>query len=136
MRMWSRLAGTSTFFLVMACSGAPGSTATSSEVVPDLVVTLSEWRFGPQDAAITSGRRAVVELRNTGTILHEWTLVAERVESEEELAGAEILATQRVNPGAVTRIELQGVPAGVYAVVCPIPGHIASGMVGTLTVES
>lgn len=96
---------------------------------------MSEWRFAPADGAVSAGQPAVIELRNAGTLLHEWTLVSGHVETEEDLDDVEVLANQQVNAGGVERIVIPVLEPGVYEVVCPIPGHIASGMVGTLTVE-
>jgi len=117
-----------------ACSATPAATTTSTPPSADVVVTMNEWRFAPGDVNIAPGAAVVVELRNTGTLLHEWAVVDGTVETEADMAGLQIVARLEVNAGGVERLQLAGLDSGVYTIVCPVPGHIANGMVGTLTV--
>lgn len=117
-----------------ACSGTPASTTTSTQPSADVVVTMSDWRFAPGEVAIAAGTPIVLELRNTGTVLHEWAVIDGTVETEADLPGLQIIARREVNAGGVERLQLPGLDSGVYTIVCPVPGHIANGMVGTLTV--
>ncbi len=120
-----------------ACSGngeTVPSTAAAQGDLTDLVVSLSEWRFAPANGFITADEPAAIELRNTGTVRHEFAVIDGHVETEADLEDVVILARLAVNAGEVKRLETPALAAGVYEVVCPIPGHIANGMVGTLTV--
>lgn len=127
--VWPFLIG----LFLAACSATTGAT-TSGQPAADLVVTMNEWRFAPREVVVEVERPAVVELRNSGAVLHEWAVVDGRVTTEADLGGVEVLARLKVNAGDVARLELPALRPGVYDVVCPIPGHIANGMVGTLTV--
>jgi len=121
--------------LLVGCSGTSRATTTGAPPSADLVVTMSEWRFAPQNGRIAAGAPAILELRNTGTVPHDWTLVDGLVESESDLGDVEIVASLEVNPGGVSQIQVPALEPGVYDVVCAIPGHIANGMLGTLTIS-
>lgn len=120
--------------LFAGCSnGTPTTTAAPRSA--DVVVTMSEWRFSPQDVVVAGTSPAIVELRNVGSVLHEWAVVDGPVTRESELSGVNVLAQLKVNTGGTAQLELPALEPGEYTVVCPIPGHIANGMVGTLTVQ-
>jgi uncharacterized cupredoxin-like copper-binding protein len=119
-----------------ACSNGERSTTTSEPQPPDVEVSMTEWRFLPVETVIAAGSETVFEIRNSGEILHEWALVEGYVENERDLDARETVVRLEVQPGAVDRVVVPALQPGTYGVVCPIPGHIANGMVGTLRVES
>jgi uncharacterized cupredoxin-like copper-binding protein len=128
-------------FLLVALAVSATACGADAEVLPndvdsvDLVVSMEEWRFDPEAAIVGSGGPATVQLRNTGGVLHEWALIDGRVETESDLRGVTVLASAAVRAGGSVRIDLPVLDPGEYQVVCPIPGHISNGMLGTLTVR-
>lgn len=121
----------------VACGGGPDVSedrGTTSLPVLDAVVSMSEWRFGPTEVRL-SGDEATLQLRNDGSILHEWALLSSPVVREAELTEDRIIARKAVSAGRVELVTFSLPEPGVYQVVCPIPGHIAEGMVGSLIVE-
>lgn len=121
--------------LLSSCSGAgdadPAVSTTSS--APNAVeVVANEYTFLPAVLTLESG--SSVLLRNEGGLAHTWTLLAEPVESEEELAAAPVLAEGQVEVGQTALIDLVSTPPGRYQVVCAIPGHFSAGMKGEVVI--
>lgn len=121
--------------LVGACGGASGEPAatTSADERGFVEVVLDDHLFSP--AVLTPRDERVVRARNLGDVEHSWTVLAEPVETELELASATILAEARVEVGQSATVDLGSLAPGRYQVVCVIPGHLGAGMVGELVVD-
>ncbi len=76
-----------------------------------------------------------VELRNDGAIVHNWTVLTSRVETESDFREAMRIAGVTAESGAIGRVTFSTPPPGQYQVICTIPGHYSSGMEGLLVVE-
>lgn len=119
-----------------SCGGSGGPAATSTSVASrsDATVSMTDWRFGPSELTVTGSDSISLEIRNNGAILHEWALLTSRIESEAEFQDDLVIARLAVQSGQTRTVSFELPPPGTYQFVCPIPGHIAEGMVGTLIV--
>lgn len=105
--------------VLAACStpssgGAAGSGAFS--------ITLSEFKFSPAELAVPAGRPFTLTVKNAGTIDHDLSV---------QKAGVHVL----VKPGGSAQQEVGTLAAGTFEILCTIPGHKESGMVGKLVVK-
>ncbi len=124
-----------------ACSDsspAPTATATTAATTTEpagsaVVIAMSEWRFGPAAVNLAAGTEVTVELRNDGALLHEWALLSAEIADEGGFGDELVIVRRAVNAGAIDTVTFTVPAAGTYQFVCPIPGHFAQGMEGTLT---
>lgn len=132
------------FLLVVVVSNAACSqSASTSEVAStsmgtpsvDVVVAATEWRFVPGILTIRAGDPVTIELRNDGTVVHDWAVLSSRVATESDFREDMRIATVTAESGAVERVTFPPPPPGQYQVICTIPGHFSSGMEGLLIVE-
>lgn len=96
-------------------------------------ISLAEWRFAPAALTLPADSPAVLELRNTGGLAHEWALLSAVIAGESEFSDDNVAARLRLEPGATARLEFIVPERGDYQVVCPIGGHFSQGMVGSVT---
>lgn len=87
--------------------------------VPEVTVVATEFAFDP--LMITARGAVNITLVNQGSLFHDLTIPA---------LGVRVVA----RPGEQSTVGLSGVAAGVYEIVCSVPGHADAGMVGTLEV--
>jgi plastocyanin len=127
------VAAAATLFLVAGCGGtaadktaavappagaAPAAAAAAAGTV--LAVTGSEFTFSPKALKASAGK-TTIRFVNKGIMEHDFTIAALQVHLVAK-AGKTAEATVVLKPGA-------------FKSVCTVPGHIQSGMVGTLTVS-
>jgi len=98
--------------------------------------------FKPPNIDLKLNTPAVITLVNSGKVKHEWsseeffpTMALRKVEDEFGEYKAMVLDEAEVKVGG--KLELFVIPtkAGVFPIVCAIPGHKEAGMVGTVTVK-
>ena len=106
--------------VALANGGSSGTTKTTSSIT--VPITLTEFAILPTRLMAPPGALSF-KVSNTGSMDHDFQIV-----------GLGKLATLR--PGESRTLELPGVVAGRYKVICTVPGHAASGMTGELMVES
>jgi len=127
-------APTFTFAPVASTPGsAPASTAAASsatEASPagsasTITLALKEYSITPSTLTIKAGTPVTIEARNEGTISHALVISGNGVS----------LATKdpAFAPGTTETISAT-LAAGTYTFSCPVDGHAAQGMKGTLTV--
>lgn len=92
-----------------------GTTAAGGEVVS---VSLAEFAITPGELGVPEG--AVLDVRNEGTVAHNLSVDG--------------LASEMVDGGGDTELDLGSLPPGTYTMKCDVPGHAEAGMTGTLTV--
>lgn len=97
-------------------------TPSAQQKVKEITVSGTEFSFSPPSLTLNGGETVRLTFQNSGTIPHNWTL-----------EGTDIRTTT-ITPGSTT-IEFTAPQAGTYTFFCSVPGHRASGMVGSLTVE-
>lgn len=111
---------------VVPCATPGSSPVTGDEQAPagatTVAIEMTEMSFDPTEFTIAADTDVTIELSNVGILPHSFAIPSEGIESDEFSSGAS---------GTIT-INL---PAGTYEFICDVPGHAASGMIGTLTVE-
>jgi uncharacterized cupredoxin-like copper-binding protein len=106
--------------VVAVLGGGDDDAGTAGGAGEAVTVSLSEFAVSP--AAITVPEGGSLAVTNDGTTPHNLSVTGTDV-ATADLAG-----------GESETLDLSGLAAGDYEVVCTIPGHADSGMTGTLTV--
>lgn len=117
--------------------GACGGGSDSLEAV------MTEFAFAPSTWTVTTGEEVTIEIVNTGTVEHNWTLMkaGSEISSEGDLpedvaARAGLYEVQGTAIAGETSTVTFTAPApGEYQVICDIQAHFSAGMRGSLTVE-
>jgi uncharacterized cupredoxin-like copper-binding protein len=107
-----------------------------SDAATEATVESMEFNFAPNEISVAADTDVTVTLDNTGSIPHNWTVMAAGVTlgSEADFDAADVaVATADVDGGASATVTVN-LAAGEYQVICSIPGHFDAGMRGTLTV--
>ena len=104
---------------------APAGPAPTAKAAPAaagavLEVTGKEFSFGPAPLKAAAGK-TTIRFTNSGIMEHDLTIDALKVH---------IVATAGKTGEATVTLK-----PGTYKTTCTVPGHIQSGMVGTLTVK-
>jgi plastocyanin len=122
------LASAAAALVLSACGGAESDTTTADaggdaggSDAGAVTVVASEFTFDPDELSFPSG--TTVRVDNQGVIEHD--LVVEGHEEETEIYAA----AGQSEEGTID------LPSGSYTFYCSIPGHRASGMEGSLTIE-
>ncbi|WP_425145226.1 plastocyanin/azurin family copper-binding protein [Deinococcus sp.] len=122
MMAWGVAAGLS-WMLAGGAVQAQGGTPAKPQVVE---VKLSEWSMGMAD--MKAKGTVEFDVVNEGKYPHVFTI-------EGMVSGkAVMISSAKLKAGEKTTLTVT-LPAGTYNVYCPIPGHAAQGMVGTLVIE-
>ncbi len=118
--------------VLAACSGSgSGGGAT-------LDVTLTEFSFTPNAWTVNAGQQVTINIKNTGTVTHDWTIMKTPISGSFTDADKanEFWASPMVSAGqSQTATFTAPATAGTYQVVCTEAGHFEAGMTGTLTVK-
>lgn len=102
-----------------------------------------EFRFVPSVWSVPSGEEVVVTLTNSGSVIHQWILIAgqKRFEEEAQLAMIDgkldpsvVLVELHAAPGESMQVQFTSPALGRYQVICAVPSHLDQGMEGTLEV--
>ncbi len=124
--------------VLAACGGDDDTDADASGAV----VTMTEFTFDPPDVAVTVGEPQTVEVKNAGSINHDWVVVELGREVTDEdgipddlLADGFASVAVELAPGQALTVDLDMDTPGTYQVICAIPGHFSAGMVGELVVN-
>ncbi len=104
-----------------------------------LSIDVSDFAFTPNTWTVNAGERVTLKLTNQSSNEHEWVLLKKGEEVTipfDEDDEARIAFESEVEPGNV-KISFFPAPkqAGLYRIVCGIPGHLEAGMEGTLVVK-
>lgn len=126
MKRWAWLAAllAALALTLAACGGGDGDGG-DGDGGGDGGTTLSvqgkEFEFIPNTLSAPADTEVTVELENTGTIEHDFTI---------DEANMKVLV-----PATETGTGTFSLSAGTYTFYCSVPGHRESGMEGTLTVS-
>ena len=84
-----------------------------------------------------SGVRSIrIGFTNDGSVEHEWAVLTEPIESEDEFSEHIVLLEVEAIPAGESTTEGFTIDeAGTYQVICAIESHFDAGMEGELTVE-
>ncbi len=116
--------------LVAACGGGgseePTSTSSSSSSGGSQTIEVSgtDFAFSPADLTVKRGESVEIVFKNDGRVQHDMVI--------QGINGAD---SGKVTAGQSATFSFTPNASGEYKIVCTEPGHEASGMVGTLTVE-
>ncbi len=97
-----------------------GNTANSLSSNPGPTITL------------TAGKTYTMTVQNVGAMQHDGALVDAKSTSANVLWGAVI---SPINAGSNGQVTFTAGSAGSYFYICQIPGHVALGLWGTVTVN-
>lgn len=122
--------------LLTACAGA-GSAGSPSTT---LKIEMSEFMFEPKALTIPAGQQITLELKNSGAIQHDFTILKKGVvlpgkfDQDKQMADVYFHAT--LDSGKIgTFTFMAPSEPGEYQIICGLPGHYQSGMTATLTVK-
>ena len=87
-----------------------------------LALELNEYTFTPQDIISKVGQTSTINLRNSGSLTHTFTV-------------RDLNIDLSIPPGESDSIDITPTTVGSYELECTIPGHKDLGMHGTITVE-
>jgi uncharacterized cupredoxin-like copper-binding protein len=110
----------------------------SGTATKKLIVELKDFSIVPSRLTAQAGTEMTIQLINHGTVEHDFhimkygTDIGEMFDEEDE----ENVLWKIDVPAGETNDQAFLVPnePGIYQVVCGIPGHVQSGMIGTLEV--
>jgi plastocyanin len=105
-----------------ACGSSDSSTSPSASGGQTVDVTATDFHFGPPALTAEAGT-VTFKLTNNGQTSHALTIEGNGIEETSSTIGA----------GASTELTVE-LAEGEYEIYCPVDGHKAMGMVGTLTV--
>jgi uncharacterized cupredoxin-like copper-binding protein len=104
-------------------------------------VDLDEMFFKPKDISVRAGIPYVLELKNTGLIVHEFTAAkffrsssVRKIATENGEVRVPYFTGIKVEPGKTVNVFAIPVIPGNFDIFCSITGHREAGMVGTITV--
>lgn len=106
-------------------ASAPAKAA-EPEAAPagSIQVQLGEYMFKPSTITAKPGK-VTLYLDNIGVVEHDLAVTIDGANKKSPV----------VQPGAKAAFELGDLKAGTYKVLCDLPGHAQSGMVGKLIVK-
>ena len=118
--------------LLLASCGEAGPTTTIN-------VTMTDFQFTPNQFTVPAGQEITINVTNTGAVVHNFIIMklgATAGATYEDDDEANVYWAQRdIQPGGDFSVSFTApTEPGEYEVVCRTEGHIASGMVGKLTV--
>jgi plastocyanin len=106
--------------LVMSACRAQAGQASGQ----DITVAARDYNFQPANVTVKVNQPVHLTLRNTGTMVHDWTV-----------QGMDSQITVTANPGQSASVQFTPVQTGTFQVLCTQPGHEQLGMVGQLVVQ-
>lgn len=127
------------FILAAALAGC-GATPSRQRIV----VTAKEVAYSPATITLRLGQRVQVDLRNTGSVEHDFNIQTIPLDGEATTTGglgghggdhADADAHVAALPGTTASITFTPREAGEYEFNCTVAGHKESGMTGKLIVQ-
>lgn len=113
------------FGLVMSACGST-SNQQAALASGEITVKTSEWKFEPSSIRVEAGKPIKLVLKNEGKIEHNVAVLGIMASGKELQLAAKA--------GESTTIEFTPDKAGVFELVCTLPGHKDAGMVGKLEI--
>jgi uncharacterized cupredoxin-like copper-binding protein len=103
-----------------------------------LNVTMTDFKFTPDTYTVSAGQTVTVNLKNTASVAHTWTLMSKPITgSYTDADQSDVLFTSGLvepNTSKTVTFTAPSTP-GDYQVICTVPGHFEAGMVAHLTVK-
>ena len=113
-----------TAFALAGCGGDDGSSASSSGARQTIEVHLSEFKLDPSHVSIDAPGTYTFKAVNDGQSVHALELEGHGVEEE----------TEDIQPGESGEFTVDLTETGDYELYCPVDGHRAMGMDGSVDV--
>jgi uncharacterized cupredoxin-like copper-binding protein len=119
--------------MLSACGGSGSSSAPAASIS----IEMTEFMFTPKEMTVFSGKETTLELKNSGAVEHDFTILkkgaAAKIPFDREKQAADILAEFKLGTGKSDTFKFSLPEPGEYEIICNIPGHVEAGMVGKLT---
>ncbi len=115
-----------------ACAG--GASASNSTIS----VQMSDFKFDPSTWTVSAGKTVTVDLNNTASVAHTWTVMKTPISGSYSAANQSDIYfnSGQVAPGTTKTVTFTAPSTpGDYQVICTVPGHFEAGMVGHLIVK-
>ena len=129
MRRLSTLSLVALTVLAIACGDDD-----AADTGEDLAVVTQDFSFSPTRWTAVAGGEVRLTLTNGGSQTHEWVIMGAPIASEAEFTEEAVIFEIEAEAGSVATETFTAPPAGTYQIICAVPGHFASGMVGELVV--
>lgn len=102
-------------------------------------VVMTDFSFTPNAYAVPAGEEITLNIRNNGAVVHNFIIMKLDTSAGadwDEADQANVFWEERdISPGGEFSVTFTApTEPGEYQVVCRTAGHIASGMIGKLTV--
>jgi len=115
---------------LVGCGGGDGGGGAAADAVRK--VEAVEFRFTPDLWEGDVGGSFTIEFTNAGSIEHNWVVLSQQIESEDEITDDIKLFSTTALAGETVSAQIPQLDAGTYQVVCDIAGHFSAGMKGEL----
>ena len=119
--------------MMFSACGGQGSSAVSTT----LTVNMSEFMFNPKDLAVPAGKEITLNLKNDGSIVHDFVILKKGVAAvtpfDAEAQKGDILFEARLNADKSETYTFILPEAGDYEIICSVPGHLEAGMKASLS---
>ena len=130
-------AGLPVVLLLAACGGYGGGSSNSGKttegnaaggsVVKTIPISEKEYSLTPNSITVSKAGTYAFKVTNNGTITHALTIEASGSEGGEVESG-------HIDPGSNKTIKFTFQAGKHYEMYCPVDGHRAQGMAGTISV--
>lgn len=84
---------------------------------------------------LKQGQTYTMTVTNSGAMPHAWEITRDKT-TGTLVFGAEIASTSFLAPGRSGSVTFTPNEVGTFYYICPVPGHVALGMWGTVTVTA
>jgi uncharacterized cupredoxin-like copper-binding protein len=116
--------------LLAACGGygggSSGTGAAAGKALQTIQVSEKEYSFNPGSITLPKPGTYAFEVTNDGTITHAFTV--------EESGGGGETESGDISPGSHETVKFTFAAGKRYEMYCPVDGHKAEGMAGTISV--
>jgi len=103
-----------------------------------LDITMTDFKYTPNENTVTAGKAITINLKNDGAILHEYVIMKLGLSAGDKFGPEDednIYWELEVDPGnSVNTSFTAPTEPGEYEIVCGSEGHLEAGMKGKLTV--
>lgn len=122
--------------------GEPGDPDAADRTIQ--IVVFDTLSFQPEEISVATGEIVLFEVTNDGNLQHEFVIGDDAFQNEHEMEmagmGDDMMLGDQSNavglePGETKTLAWMFSNPGTFKYGCHVPGHYASGMVGTITVS-
>jgi VCBS repeat-containing protein len=112
--------------LLLAACGGSGS-ASGGASLQTIKISEKEYSLNPGSVTLPKAGTYAFQVTNDGTITHAFTIEQSGGEGQEVESGD-------ISPGSTKTVKFTFSADGHYEMYCPVDGHKAQGMAGTISV--